>query len=224
MIFLPKTQPPPPCLAIEKAKNNGTYNCEGVLELLRSDFKNKCYLCETKEPHSINTEHFLPHRNENKDLKFDWDNLFYCCVHCNSTKHAKVQYDEILNCTIEADNVETSIKYHINPYPKEQAEISAQVIDNVRVSNTVALLLEIYNGTTTLKKMESANIRSKLLKEIRAFQDLLFKFYDDAYTEEEKIQIKDSIIRELRQTSNFTAFKKWVLRDNQLTPDFADYL
>jgi hypothetical protein len=222
MIFQAKTQPAPPCLSVEKAKANGTYNCDGVLELLKADFKNKCYLCEDKEPHSINTEHFVPHRG-NIDLKFDWNNLFYCCAHCNNTKHDKAKYDSILNCTIEADGVDTKIKYHIDPWPKEKVEITALVAD-ANVANTVDLLLEVYNGTTELKKIESANLRSKLLKEIRAFQDLLFAFYDDSYTNEEKEEKKNSIIRQLRPSSNFTAFKKWVLRDSELAEDFVGYI
>lgn len=222
MIYLPKTQPAPPNLAIEKAKANGTYNCEGVLDLLKSDFKNKCYLCEDKEPHSINTEHFRPHRG-NKDLKFDWNNLFFCCAHCNNTKLANPDYDLILNCTIERDNVETIIRYHIDPLPKEKAIITA-LEDTQQVVKTVDLLHNIYNGTTELKIIESANLRSKLLKEIRNFHNLLFAYYDDSNTEEELFAVKNQIIRELRSTSNFTAFKRWIIRDCEgLKADFIDY-
>lgn len=223
MIHNPKTKPAPACLAIEQAKANGNYNCNGVLEQNKIDFRNKCYLCEDKEPHSINTEHFLPHKG-NSALKFDWNNLFYCCSHCNNTKLAKAQFDNILNCTVAGDNVETDIKYHIKPFPKEEAVITPNVND-VRVSNTINLLLEIYNGTTPLKKIESANLRNKLLREIRDFQNLLFEYYDDGYTNEERAVIKNKIDRHLRPTSNFTAFKKWVIRDNNiLSADFAEYL
>lgn len=223
MIYNTKTQPAPACLAIEEAKANGTYNCEGVLAQNKIDFRNKCYLCEDKEPHSINTEHFTPHRGD-KDLKFAWSNLFYCCSHCNNTKLDKVKYDAILNCTVQADAVETNIKYHINPFPMEKAVITP-MINDIRVSNTVDLLHEVYNGTTILKKIESANLRSKLLKEIRDFQSLLFEFYDDTFNDEERVEIKNKIVRQLRPTSNFTAFKKWVLRDNEvLTIEFAEHL
>ena len=224
MIFHAKSQPAPECLAAEKAKANGNYNCGDVLERLKTDFKNKCYLCESKEPHSINTEHFRPHRG-NKDLKFDWDNLFYCCSHCNNTKLAKPEYDDILNCTIENEEVDRKIKYHINPFPKEKAEISAIEIENTKVASTVELLNNIYNGTTELKIIEAANIRSRLLKEIRSFQDLLFEYFDDSYTEEEREKIKSAIIRHLRPSSNFTAFKLWVIRDNEeLSNEFKEYV
>jgi hypothetical protein len=223
MIYIQKTMPAPDCLALEKAKAHGTYNCEGVLAQNKIDFKNKCYICEDKEPHAINTEHFVPHRGNN-DLKFDWENLFFCCSHCNNTKLAIAKYDEILNCTIETDDVEVNIKYNINPFPMEKAVILA-VTNNQKTLNTVDLLLEVYNGTTPLKKIESANLRSKLLKEIRDFQTLLFEFYDDSYNAEEKEEIKNKIIRQLRPTSNFTAFKKWIIKDNEvLLIDFTEHL
>lgn len=213
MIYLPKSQPAPDCLSLEKKKVSGTYNCITVNERLKADFKNKCYICENKEPHSINIEHFSPHKGD-LDLKFDWNNLFYCCAHCNNIKLAIFTYDSILNCTIEIDKVDSKIKYLINPFPGELTVISA--IENTpKVNNTVSLLKAIYNGTTPQKKIESANIRSKLLIEIRKFQDLLFEYYDDGYNEEEREDIKNQIIKHLRPTSNFTAFKKWVVWSNE---------
>lgn len=223
MIFLPKSEPAPPCLEVEKLKTHGTYNCEGVLETLKADFKNKCYICENRDPHSINTEHFKPHRG-NKDLRFNWNNLFYCCSHCNNTKLAKTEFDEILNCTVAEDGVDTKIMYEINPFPGELAKITP-VEDATIVHNTVKLLNEVYNGTTTLKKIESANLRSKILTEIRAFQDLLFEYNDQNLNEDEKQRAKDKIIRQLRPTSNFTAFKRWIIRNNNLfRPDFEDHI
>jgi 5-methylcytosine-specific restriction endonuclease McrA len=80
-----------------------------VLNRIQTDFRNKCYLCEFKAPTNINTEHFFPHKG-NVDLKFDWNNLFYCCGHCNNTKGDRPEFDEILNCTIEADEIESKIR------------------------------------------------------------------------------------------------------------------
>ncbi len=223
MIFHAKTQPAPPCLAIEKVKKNGSYRCMDALQQLKIDFKNKCYICEQKEPSAINIEHFTPYRGD-KNLKFDWDNLFYCCAHCNNTKLDKAKYDSILNCTIETDNVDSVIRYKMNPFPKEKAEITA-ITDDLKVHNTVHLLLAVYNGVTPLKRIESGNLRNKLLKEIRAFQAQLCEFYEDDYSEEEKNQIKNNIIRALRPSSNFTAFKKWIIRDNEvMAEDFAEYV
>ena len=85
MVFFEKSQPAPDCLALEEAKANGDYKCADVLDRIKSDFKNKCYICEYKEPISINVEHFRPHKGA-KNLKFDWNNLFWSCSHCNNIK------------------------------------------------------------------------------------------------------------------------------------------
>ena len=65
-------------------------------------FHGKCYICENKEGiSSFQIEHLKPHR-ENADLKYDWNNLFWSCAHCNNIKNAK--YDPILDCTqVEVD-------------------------------------------------------------------------------------------------------------------------
>ena len=99
MIYFQKYKEFPGCLQIEKdkeiqgTKKDGDYKCRCVLRILRDDFKNKCYICERKDIADINVEHFKPHRNKNRDLKFDWNNLFYACGHCNNIKLA--QYNDI---------------------------------------------------------------------------------------------------------------------------------
>ncbi len=43
MVNFSKSQPAPECLALEKAKANGTYRCGDVLSRLVNDFHNRCY-------------------------------------------------------------------------------------------------------------------------------------------------------------------------------------
>ena len=62
MIFFQKSQPAPASLAEERKKASGKYNLQDVLDRNSADFHSKCYICEFKNPTSINTEHFLAHR------------------------------------------------------------------------------------------------------------------------------------------------------------------
>ena len=219
MLYFKKSQPAPDCLQQEKLKSNGSYKCGDVLPRIKADFKNKCYLCELKEPTSINTEHFIPHRGD-VELMFSWDNLFYCCAHCNNIKHHKDRYDNILNCTVQAERIEEKIQYYLNPFPTEVPVLTALENDE-RVHNTVNLLDNIFNGSTSVKRIESANLRNLVLKEVRHFQNLLFEYYNDGYTEEEREKIRQTILRELRETSNFTSFKRWIIRNNEVL--FTDF-
>jgi hypothetical protein len=208
MIYFEKSLIAPISLEEEKSKSSGTYNTEEVIERLKEDFHNKCYICEQKEPLSINIEHFIAHKG-NIDLKFSWENLYLSCGHCNNTKLAK--YDEILNCTIIDDNVEMVLYYKCNPFPMEKAEIKVRV-DSLKARNTRELIEKTFNGEhTPQKKLESANLRNKLIHEIRDFQNLLFDYFENNKNEIFKIKIEEY----LSSRSAFTAFKRWIIRDNE---------
>ena len=221
MVYFEKSQPAPACLEAEKAKKKGDYKCGGVLDRLNDDFKSKCYLCEQKALTSINVEHFVPHK-EDKDLKFDWNNLFWSCSHCNNTKLAK--YDNLLNCTDAADDVEDKLAYSFEPLSVSKVQIGA--LDNsVKTKNTKDLLLAIYNGATKLKKMESANLRKMILEEIQIFQELLLDYFDDGNSEERLKRYAEKIRGHLDRGSRFTSFKRQIVVTNaRFKTEFGKYL
>ena len=88
----------------EKSKN-GSYNTPEVNAALKELFHGKCYICENKQITSYQIEHLVSHRG-NVDLKYDWNNLFLACAHCNNTKLDK--FEPIIDCTKE--NVEELIE------------------------------------------------------------------------------------------------------------------
>lgn len=217
MLYFEKSQPAPTCLQTEK-----NYRCSGVLEQLRIDFKDKCYICECKNPTVINVEHFKPHRGDNI-LKLDWSNLFWSCGHCNNTKLAKPEYDSILNCTDLTDDVEQQLKYEFKPFPHEKVSISAVNQQNTKAINTKNLLNAVFNGTTTLKNIEADNLRKQLLKEIKNYQDYLIS-YDEACDEEDKHHSLRKIKSHLNSGSAFTSFKRQIIKDNpELLKEFGSY-
>jgi 5-methylcytosine-specific restriction endonuclease McrA len=94
MVPVKKSQPEPAYLneaRLHKLDCGG----EEVIRMLKSDFRNKCYLCEQKEITSLEVEHLKPHKGD-KTLLYDWNNLFFSCRHCNNTKGDR--YYPILNC------------------------------------------------------------------------------------------------------------------------------
>ena len=221
MINIKKSKPAPLCLSEEKKKTNGDYKCGEVLTRLKNDFHNKCYLCEEKEPSSINVEHLFPHKGD-KNKKYDWNNLFWSCVHCNNTKLAK--YENIINCTNFSQIVTDLLKFEINPFPFEQTFISPQT-EEYKVVQTAKLLNEIYNGTTKLKNIEGENKRKKLITEIIEFNEKLHEYFETGLTNDEKIQIKIKLRRYLSIESPFTAFKIWIIKNNtKLNNIFGDLL
>lgn len=220
MVYFEKSQPAPACLAVQKTKVNGDYKCEDVLERIKTDFKNKCYICEYKEPETINVEHFKSHKGD-KNLEFDWDNLFWSCSHCNNTKLAK--YDNILNCTNSADDVESKLKFIFKPFPFENVIIE-ELDNSPETLMTKELLLAVYNGTTKLKTLESANLRNKLLDEIMDFQKWLKEYFLTTNSPADLEYFLIKIRAHIHRGSGFTAFKRRIILENpRLKQEFEQY-
>ena len=210
-------------LAEEKSKSNGTYNIPEVVDALKEEFHDKCYICEQKNIKSINIEHFKPHKGSNKELMFDWNNLYYACGHCNNLKLAK--YDDILDPGNPEEDVEESIHYGMPILHKRaQVEITA-CIDNEKAHNTVELLNYVYNGKTAIKDIEAVNIKNDLVKELVQFTSWLREYDDDELEEDEKDCLKRNIRKGLNAKSAFTAFKRQIVKDtNYLYEEFKDYI
>lgn len=215
----------------EKNKISGTYRHDIIIDKVKEDFYSKCYLCESNDLQAINIEHFIPHK-ENLDLKFDWNNLYYACYHCNNTKLSK--YDNILDPL--TDDVENLISYKFQAFHQSQpVEIKANTshklyLDNKsRIDSTVNLLNDIYNGQNThIKHLESVSIRKSLKKEIQNFQQDIEE-YEDALLYQDKDSLKNalkSIKNHLHKASQFTAFKRDLIKSipelNNLFGQFID--
>lgn len=99
MVKVERSFPAPASLAEEAQKDSGRYDGPDVVKQLRESFWDKCYICEMASLQDPVIEHLLPHKNgKYKDRKFDWNNLFLSCGHCNSVKKQQ-KYDEgIIDC------------------------------------------------------------------------------------------------------------------------------
>lgn len=99
MVKIERSFPAPESLAIEKRKVCGDYKMPDVVSRLKEDFHNKCYICELSELQDPQVEHLLPHKNgKYPERKFDWENLFWSCGHCNQIKNQKKYEEGIIDC------------------------------------------------------------------------------------------------------------------------------
>lgn len=198
-------------VALEEAKaSNGSYNTPEVNAALAEMFHGKCYICENKEGiSSFQIEHLKPHRG-NADLKYDWNNLFWSCAHCNNIKNAK--YEAILDCT-QVD-VDRKIAFRKEGYfGKDEKYRFIALEESEEIKNTVGLLQEAYYGSTPQKRLEAINIRRSLRRNLSDFKNLV-RDYEEA-EDYDKEDIRCRICREVGQGAAFAAFKRWVLWDNQ---------
>lgn len=196
--------------SLEEAKaKNASYNTLEVNSALREMFHGKCYICENKEITSYQIEHLIPYRG-NKELKYDWNNLFLSCAHCNNIKLDK--YVPIIDCTKE--NVEEYIAFRKKGYFGTEEELVFEKLDSRKETiNTAKLLEEVYYGFTPQKKMESKILRRTLRKELSQFKEYV-REYQEA-EDDEKEDLKYLIKKQLEDSSPFAAFKRWLIRDNK---------
>ena len=206
--------------SLEEAKiKKSSYNTPEVNAALREMFHGKCYICESKDITSYQIEHLYSYHKE-LNLKYDWNNLFLSCAHCNNTKLDK--YEPIIDCTKE--NVEEFIAFRKNGYFGTDEELVFEILDSREVTkNTQKLLREVYYGSTPQKKMEAKILRRILRKEISLFKEYV-REYQEA-EDEEKEDLKYLLKQQLGDASPFAAFKRWLIRDNEEAfPELSDYI
>lgn len=207
-------------MSLQEAKRKGSsYNTPEVNSALREMFHNKCYICENKQITSYQIEHLFPHQG-NIELKYDWNNLFLACAHCNNTKLDK--YNPIIDCTKE--NVERKIAFRKRGYFGIEEELVFEGLDSMpETINTGNLLYEVYYGSTPQKEMEARILRKMLRKELSEFKEYV-REYKEAEGEE-KEDLKYLIKQQLADSSPFAAFKRWLIRDNRNSfPELLEYI
>ena len=89
--------------------------------------------------------------------------------------------------------------------------------------NTVRLLQEVYYGSTPQKKMEATILRRILRKELSEFKEYVREYKE--VEDEEKEDLKCELKQQLRDSSPFVAFKRWLIRDNkEAYPELLAYI
>lgn len=234
MVYFNKTYPEPTSLSVENKKGlRGDYKKADVTDQLKKDFHDKCYICESKHITAINVEHFEPHEKKDMIKRFNWSNLFWSCSHCNGIKSNI--YKNLLNCTVKEDKVDERIKYDTNfkaSSPKDKVVIEA-ISNDTQTLITVELLQLVYKGDSTvgtpknvtdLREHQAGALRQKLFDELLKFKNHIDAYYvtDDEDTKQDRLS---AIIRDLSNHSKFTAFKRYIVRnDPDYLSEFGKYI
>ena len=195
------------------------YRSEQVLLILQQDFLDKCYICEEKSPTSINVEHFHSCKNH-KHLKYDWENLFFACAHCNRIKGSC--YDHIIDCTKKDPEKYIILKF--NSYPESYVKILDR-LNGAENGETRELLDKIYNGAgTPISACEAKNLKKRISRELKNFMECV-----ENYHNENDLKLRtvywENIKKMLSRESNFAGFKRSVvLQSEKLMQSFGELI
>ena len=189
------------------------------LELCKIFF-DKCYICETKEPHDINVEHFHPHKGD-EDKKFDWNNLYLACSRCNNIKLA--EFDDILDCCNDATDVFRAIRHvpPVTPYAKSVQLMSMRADPKVELS--VKLLERVYNSDHTVNKRVSGSfLRRKIFDQYNLLLDQINAFYNPVATDDEKEMSLKRMQLLIHKSAPYSAFIRWCILDDAELGELLD--
>ncbi|MCI9174917.1 MAG: hypothetical protein HFH49_08225 [Lachnospiraceae bacterium] len=207
MVKIERSFPAPESLAKEAEKINGSYNKPDVVERLRKDFYNKCYICEIKDLQDPNVEHLRPHKNgKYPERKFDWENLFWSCGHCNGIKNNGKYDSGILDCC----------KYDPEQYLcfqilEDDVIISIKDSEDEVLRRTATLVAETFSVRNTGMRIYASAERMRLLQlEMNKLYKQLEKLHNNSCSKV-VIRIIGSL---LRKESAFAAFKRCYVREH----------
>lgn len=201
MVKIKRSFPAPESLAVEAKKANGSYNERDVVERLKKDFHNKCYICEIKELQDPNVEHLLPHKNgKYPERKFDWENLFWSCGHCNGIKNNN-KYDEgIIDCCRQDPEIYLYFRLKDN-------DVDIEVSDKADEfqKRTAMLVTATFSLKNTGMRTSTSDERLKLLQQE---MNILYKQLEKMHKNPDSKTVKRTIRSLLKRETAFAAFKR----------------
>lgn len=217
MVKIDRNPTPPPSLAIEKRKANGEYNKPDVIQQLKEDSHDKCYICELKGLSDPEVEHLKPHQGRKKiERVFDWNNLFYVCPHCNKIKKATKYDDKIIDCCVD-DPEELLEQCYEGGRVKIQSRVSEE-----QATMTAQLIEDCFEKRNTGIREAACQYRIERLAEA---MNVLYKTLDNHKKHPESQRYTRSLRSSLSRKSAFAAFKRnYVRKHIKDYPDLKVFL
>ncbi|WP_024692806.1 HNH endonuclease [Pseudomonas syringae] len=199
------------------------YDGEDVYIKLCEIFFEKCYICETKEPHDIHVEHFSSHKGD-IEKEFDWNNLYLACSRCNSIK--STAFDNILDCCDPAIDVFRAIR-HVPPItPWANSVLLIAMNSDEKTISTLRLLDRVYNSEHSVnKKVSGKFIRTKIFDQYNLLFTQINAYYSPVATEQDQAQALSRMQKLIKKSEPYSAFVRWCLLDDQkLGPMLSEYM
>ncbi|RKJ47124.1 hypothetical protein D7X98_02245 [bacterium 1XD8-76] len=219
MVKIERSYPAPCSLAVEEQKKTGSYEKPDVVERLKKDFHNKCYICELKNLQDPQVEHLFPHKNGRyPERKFDWNNLFWACGHCNGVKNQN-KYDEgILDCC--RSDPEKEISFGLKEGEIELKRLSSR--EDAAIDRTMSLIWETFNLRNTGMRVYKSEMR---MKELQKEMNLLFDNLESLKKDPDSGFLLRKLKVLLKRESAFAAFKRCYVREHiEEYPQLKEYI
>lgn len=218
MVKVERSFPAPASLKEQSEKRNGSYSGFDVIKRLRTDFHDKCYICELKGLQDPQVEHLLPHKNgKDKQRKFDWENLFWACGHCNGVKNQEKYEEGILDCCKE--DPEKVMAFELK---ENDVFVYAMSLKNRKARLTAELIEEVFQVKNTGMRIYRSEMR---LRELQKEMNVLYTKLN-AYKKQPESRLLLRTLRALlKRETAFAGFKRYYVREHALEfPELQKYV
>lgn len=207
MVKVRRTFPAPQSLQEEAKKENGTYALQDVVCQLKQDFNEKCYICEMKDLQDPQIEHLLPHqKGKYQDRKFDWENLFWSCGHCNNVKNQKKYEEGIIDCcNVDPEN------YLVFGIENHNVKVKVRDDSKEEAGRTAELVEEVFNLRNTGMRIYKSELRFTMLQsEMNVLYTVLGRYRKNRNSP----LILKTLRGLLKRESAFAGFKRCYVREH----------
>ena len=189
-----------------------SWTSSDVLDSLHKAFHDKCYICETKDPLSLNVEHFDAHQDD-VDKMYDWHNLFLACARCNNFK--RHLYNDLLNCTDPKIDTLRLIRHAPPVTPFAKTVVIEAKNNDPKTIQTADLIRKIFNDDNTgNKNITGTYLRKRVYKRYAKLLEHINSYIDDDSLESEKIDAILRIRNMMNRTQEYSAFLRWAILDS----------
>lgn len=207
MVKVERSIPAPESLVQEMKKVDGKYDRADVVERLKIDFNNKCYICELNDLQDPQIEHLKPHyAGKYINRKFEWNNLFWSCGHCNGIKNQRKYDEHIIDCC----EVDPDDKIYFR-LCDGKTEIIAKNMDDYDAKMTAELVYEVFNKKNTGMRIYKSDMR---FKELNKEMNKLYDTLDELKETPDSVFALRKLRALIRRESRFAAFKRCYIREN----------
>lgn len=197
----------PPSLADKKE-----WTGADVVSSLRKIFHDKCYICETKDPLSLNVEHFFAHQDD-EEKKFEWSNLFFACARCNNLK--RHYFNNLINCT-DPDVDALRLIRHSPPITPFTKEVVIEAMDgSAQVQETARLIRRVFNEDNTgNKEVSGTYLRKRVYRRYAKLVEYMNIYINEDSLAHEKLDSVARIRNLMSVTQEYSAFLRWAILDS----------
>ena len=183
------------------------YRHRDVVDQLAEDFHEKCYICEIKPVADPQVEHRLPHKGgAYPDRKYDWNNLFYACDHCNTVKNKAVYDAGIIDCCVRDPEEALLQELYEN-----DVRVTAHDGSDSEAVLTAHLIEEVFMSESTGLRTKAAAVR---LSELQMRMNMLYTQLDAYRSDNENTFVKNTLVSLLRRERAFAGFVRSYVRQH----------